>query len=275
MKTLYNKIKETVTFLQNKLDGFEPKIGIILGTGLGNLRSEIEILKAISYADIPHFAEPTVESHSGQLIFGELYGVKVVAMAGRFHYYEGYSMEEVTFPVRVLKYLNIEELIISNAAGGLQAHLYPGDLVFIKDHINLHAKNPLRGPNDERLGVRFPDLLKTYNRELNQRALAIAKEQGTRAFEGVYVGTQGPNLETPAEYNFFNIIGGDVVGMSTIPEVLVARHMKLPVLVVSVVSNRCYPIEEIIETTVAEVINVVTKAEPKLTAILKTLLPEL
>lgn len=269
---MYNQIQEAVTYINNRIKDFSPKIGIILGTGLGNLSDEIEVVASIPYTDIPYFAEPTVESHKGRLIFGYLNGVAIVAMAGRFHYYEGYTMNEVTFPVRVLKYLDIERLIISNAAGGIQAHLYPGDLVFIKDHINLHAQNPLRGKNDERLGVRFPDMLKAYDVQLNQQALEIAAKHNIRAFEGVYVGTQGPNLETPAEYNFFNIIGGDAVGMSTIPEVLVAKHMELPVLVVSVISNRCYPIEELTETTVEEVINVVNQAEPKLTLILKELL---
>jgi len=272
---MYNKIQKAVAYIQVELQKFEPTIGIILGTGLGSFKEEIDIVLEIPYNKIPYFAEPTVEGHVGKLIFGYLKGVPIVAMAGRFHYYEGYSMEEVTFPVRVLKYLNIERLIISNAAGGVQGHLYPGDLVFIKDHINLHAQNPLRGKNDTRLGVRFPDMLKAYDRELNKKALVIAEKNNIRAFEGVYVGTQGPNLETPAEYNFFNIIGGDVVGMSTIPEVLVAKHMNLPVLVVSVISNRCFPIDEITETTLEEVIQVVDKAESKLTLILKELLEEL
>jgi purine-nucleoside phosphorylase len=272
---MYNKIQEAVAYIQARIEAFEPKIGIILGTGLGAFKKEIDTVFEIPYNKIPYFAEPTVEGHVGKLIFGYLKGVPVVAMAGRFHYYEGYSMEEVTFPVRVLKYLNIERLIISNAAGGVQAHLHPGDLVFIKDHINLHAQNPLRGKNDTRLGVRFPDMLKTYDIALNKKALEIAQKNNIRAFEGVYIGTQGPNLETPAEYNFFNIIGGDAVGMSTIPEVLVAKHMNLPVFVVSVISNRCFPIDEITETTVEEVIQVVTEAESKLTLILKELLKEL
>lgn len=272
---MYDKIQEAISHIQQQLGAFKPKIGIILGTGLGALGNEIEVVLEIPYHTIPHFAEPTVEGHAGKLILGHLEGVPVVAMAGRFHYYEGYSMEAVTFPVRVLKYLNIERLIISNAAGGIKEHLYPGDLVFIKDHINLHAQNPLRGKNDPRLGVRFPDMLKTYDVDLNQKAIAIAKKNNVRAFEGVYVGTQGPNLETPAEYNYFNKIGGDVVGMSTIPEVLVARHMELPVLVVSVISNRCFPIEEITETTLEEVIEVVNKAESKLTSILKELITTL
>lgn len=269
---MYEKIEKAVAFIQKKLNDFIPDIGIILGTGLGNLGHEIDAVVEIPYTEIPYFAESTVESHAGKLIFGHLDGVAIVAMAGRFHYYEGYTMEEVTFPIRVLKFLNIQRLIISNAAGGVQEHLYPGDLVFVKDHINLHAQNPLRGKNDERLGVRFPDMLATYDTIWNEKALAIAQKNNVRAYEGVYVGTQGPNLETPAEYNFFNIIGGDVVGMSTVPEVLVAKHMNLPVFVVSVVSNRCYPINEITETTVEEVIRVVNNAESKLILILKELL---
>lgn len=269
---MYNKIQDSVEYIKSKIGSFCPQIGIILGTGLSNLGNEIEKVIDIPYSSIPSFAEPTVEGHSGQLIFGYLEGVAVVAMAGRFHYYEGYSMEEVTFPVRVLKFLGINLLIISNAAGGLQEHLYPGDFVFIKDHINLHSQNPLRGTNDERLGVRFPDMLHTYDNKMNKKALEIAANHEFRAFEGVYIGTQGPNLETPAEYNFFHLIGGDVVGMSTIPEVLVARHSNLPVWVVSVVSNRCYPIDEINETTLDEVIKVVNNAEKKLIILLKELI---
>lgn len=269
---MYEQIKEVVTFLRKKNVNFSPKYGIILGTGLGNLEEQMDIIENIPYQEIPHFAHSTVAGHAGKLLFGHLAGVAVVAMAGRFHYYEGYSMQEVTFPVRVLASLGIEQLIISNAAGGVQEHLYPGDIVFIRDHINLHASNPLRGKNDERLGVRFPDMLHTYSRDWNRKALAIAEQKKIRAFEGVYVGTQGPNLETPAEYRFFNIIGGDVVGMSTVPEVLVARHMNLPVCVVSVVSNRCFPTEELTETTLEEVIAVVEEVTPKLTAIITELI---
>jgi purine-nucleoside phosphorylase len=181
-------------------------------------------------------------------------------------------MKEVTFPIRVMKFLNIERLFISNAAGSVNQHIYPGDLVFIKDHINLHSENPLRGKNDERLGPRFPDLLETYDRGLNQYALNIAKEAGIRAHEGVYLGLQGPNLETPAEYNFAHIIGADVVGMSTIPEVLVARHMELPIFVASVATNRCYPINEIMPTTVEAVIAVARDAEPKLAKVVRELI---
>lgn len=270
---MYHQIQETVAHIREQIGNFQPKIGLVLGTGLSGLADGIEEVVSLSYASLPHFAQSTVAGHAGKLILGHLNGVPIAALAGRFHYYEGYEMSAVTFPIRVLKFLGIEQLIISNAAGSVQAHLQAGDLVFIKDHINLHAQNPLRGANDERLGLRFPDMLHAYNRPLNQKALELAKAKNIRAFEGVYVGTQGPNLETPAEYNFFHLIGGDVVGMSTIPEVLVAKHMELPVLVVSVVSNRCYPIEELTETTLEEVLAVVTTAAAKLEDLVLDLLP--
>lgn len=273
IQTMYKQIQETVAHIHKQMGDFQPKIGLVLGTGLSGLADGIEEVVSLSYASLPHFAQSTVAGHAGKLILGYLNGVPVAALAGRFHYYEGYEMSAVTFPIRVLKFLGIEQLIISNAAGSVQAHLQAGDLVFIKDHINLHAQNPLRGVNDERLGLRFPDMLHAYNRPLNQKALELAKAKNIRAFEGVYVGTQGPNLETPAEYNFFHLIGGDVVGMSTVPEVLVAKHMDLPVLVVSVVSNRCYPIEELTETTLEEVLAVVATAAAKLEDLVLDLLP--
>lgn len=273
-KMLYDKIQEALTYIQSITD-LKPQFGIVLGTGLGGLVNEIQAIAKVAYGDIPHFPVSTVQSHSGELIFGHLDGIAVVAMAGRFHYYEGYSMEEVTFPIRVLKMLDIQHLFISNAAGSVSQHIFAGDLVFVKDHINLHAANPLRGANDERLGPRFPDMLKTYDRDLNAKALAIAKSNHIRAHEGVYLGLQGPNLETPAEYNFAHIIGADLIGMSTVPEVLVARHMSLPVFVASVATNKCYPTSEIKATTVDDVIAVAKAAEPKLTLVVKALLKEL
>ena len=272
---MYKKIRETVEYIEKNVSDCIPQLGIVRGTVRGGLTQAIDIVASIPYTDLPHFAQSTVEGHAGSMIFGHINGIAVVALSGRFHYYEGYSMEAVTFPIRVLKFLGVQRVLISNAAGGVQPHLYPGDLVFVKDHINLHAQNPLRGPNDSRLGIRFPDMLRAYDTALNQKALALAKAKDIRAFEGVYVGTQGPNLETPAEYNFFHLIGGDVVGMSTVPEVLVAKHMDLPVFVVSVVSNRCYPIEEITETTVAEGIAVVNKAAQQLQELVVELLPEM
>ena len=271
---LFDQIKEALQYIRSKTD-FEPQFGIILGTGLSGLADEIEVIASIPYGDIPHFPVSTVQSHKGQLVFGKLNGIAVVAMAGRFHYYEGYSMQEITFPIRVLKHLNIQRLFISNAAGSTNEHIEAGDLVFIKDHINLQADNPLRGPNDERLGPRFPDMLHAYDGKWNARGLTIARQLGIRVHEGVYLSLQGPNLETPAEYHFANLIGADMVGMSTVPEVLVARHMELPVLVMSVATNKCYPIEEIKETSVEDVIAVAKGAEPKMTAIVKQLLKEM
>ena len=271
---LFEHIHEALQFIRTQTD-FQPRYGIILGTGLSGLAEEIEPVAEIDYKDIPHFPVSTVQSHKGKLVFGKLGGQPVVAMAGRFHYYEGYSAQQITFPVRVLKYLGIERLIISNAAGSTNANIEAGDIVFIRDHINLQPENPLRGPNDERLGPRFPDMKYTYDRTLNAKGLEIARRHGIRAHEGVYLGLQGPNLETPAEYNFFHIIGADLVGMSTVPEVLVARHMELPLLVMSVATNKCYPIEEIRETTVEEVIAVAQSAEPKMRQIVMGLLEEI
>ncbi len=271
---LYDQIQEAVQFIHSRTD-VKPTTGIILGTGLSRLADEIEAVEIIDYQNIPHFPVSTVQSHAGKLIFGKIAGAYVVAMAGRFHYYEGYSMQQVTFPVRVMKALGVERLIISNAAGSTNADFEAGDLVFIKDHINLQPENPLRGPNDERLGVRFPDLLHTYDREMLEKATAIAKKHGIRAHPGVYVGLQGPNLETPAEYEFLHRIGGDVVGMSTVPEVLVAKHSEMKIFVVSVISNKSYPIEDIRETTVEEVIAMVNSVEPKVALLVKELIGEL
>ncbi|MEM9887668.1 MAG: purine-nucleoside phosphorylase [Bacteroidota bacterium] len=268
---IYDQIQECVKYIQTQTD-FQPEFGIVLGTGLSQLSEDIEVIHRFDYGDLPHFPKATVESHRGKLILGHLAGKKVVAMAGRFHYYEGYDMQRVTFPIRVLKYLGIQQLIISNAAGSVNANIEAGDLVFVRDHINLHAANPLRGENDQRLGPRFPDMMHTYNLQLNAKALKIASQNGIRAHEGVYVGLQGPNLETPAEYKFLNIIGGDLVGMSTVPEVIVAKHMNLAVFVLSVISNKCFPIERLTPTTLEEVIEVVEQAAPKAQLIVKALL---
>jgi purine-nucleoside phosphorylase len=268
---LYDQIQKAVKYIRKQTD-FEPQYGIILGTGLSDLANEIEAEAVIDYKNIPHFPVSTVQSHSGKLILGTLAGKRVVAMAGRFHYYEGYDMKQVTFPVRVMKFLGVSHLFISNAAGGTNENFKAGDIVFVRDHINLLPENPLRGDNDERLGVRFPDLLYTYDRELINKAITIAKGKGIRAHTGVYVSLQGPSLETPAEYNFMYRIGGDLVGMSTVPEVLVAVHSGLKVFVASVVTNKCIPTEELEPTTVEEVIGVAQETTPKLQAVLKGLL---
>jgi purine-nucleoside phosphorylase len=270
---LYEQIQEAVAHIRSLTD-FEPQYGIILGTGLGNLTDDLLIAYEIEYKDIPHFPLSTVQSHKGKLVFGYLEGKPVVAMAGRFHYYEGYSIQQVTFPVRVLKFLGIDTLIITNVAGSTNANIEAGDLVFVRDHINLQPENPLRGENDERLGVRFPDMLKTYDKILIDKALNISNKNNIRAHTGVYVALQGPNLETPAEYNFIHRIGGDLVGMSTVPEVLVARHSGLKTMVISVVSNKCFPIEDIKETTLESVIAVAHQAELKMRLVIRQLMKE-
>ena len=267
------EVQEAVNYIRS-LTSFEPETGLILGTGLGQVAAEIEVEREIPYEDIPHFSVTTVQGHQGKLMLGYLNGKKVAGLVGRFHHYEGLNMMQVTFPVRVLKFLGVDLLIISNAAGGTNAEINAGDLVFIKDHINFHAENPLRGENDDRFGPRFPDMLETYDKKMNERALQLAREKGIRAHTGVYFGLPGPNLETPAEYRMINILGGDVVGMSTIPEVLVARHMGLRLFVVSVVTNRCFPIEELTPTTIEEVISVAQKAEPGLTMLIRELVRE-
>jgi purine-nucleoside phosphorylase len=269
--TLYNQIQEATAYVQTLTD-FQPKFGIILGTGLGNLTDHLLKQGEIEYKDIPHFPTSTVLSHKGKLVFGWLDGVAVVVMAGRFHYYEGYTMQQVTFPVRVMKALGVEKMVITNVSGSTNARINPGDIVLVKDHINLMGENPLRGENDPRLGLRFPDMMDVYNKGMRKKALEIAGQNGIIAHEGVYIGLQGPSLETPAEYRFLNTIGGDLVGMSTVPEVIVSRQCEMPVMVVSVVSNKCFPIEEINETTVEEVIAVAAKAEPKMTLIIKEVL---
>lgn len=272
---LYEQVQEAFSYLKNRTENYQPHFGIILGTGLSTLASEIEVAYEIPYTEIPHFPTSTVQSHAGKLIFGSLEGIPIVAMAGRFHYYEGYSTQEATVAVRVFKYLGIKRLIISSAVGSVNGNIEAGDIVLVEDHINMIPDNPLRGPNDERLGVRFPDMKDAYDRNLNTKVLEMAKAKGIRISRAVYLALAGPNLETPAEYRMANTIGADVIGMSTVPEVIVAKHMELPVLVTSVVSNKCFPIEEIQETTVEDVLEVVGKTAPKLAQLLKEVLKEL
>lgn len=268
---LYDQVQESKAYIQAQYN-FQPKVGIILGTGLGNLTDEIEVVASIPYVDIPHFPLSTVESHKSTLILGHLNGVAVVALAGRFHHYEGYKPQKLTFPTRVLNALGIELLIISNVSGSVNTAMLGGDIVFVKDHIFFQNEHPLRGENDERLGSRFPDMSNTYNRTLNKKALKIAKANNIRAHEGIYFCLSGPSLETPAEYEFINRVGADLVGMSTIPEVIVAKHSGLDVFVLSVVSNLSYPKEEIKETTIEEVIALARAAEPKMSLIVKKLI---
>lgn len=233
---MWNKIVETADFLREKTN-VRPLAGIVMGTGLGRLSDDIRISIRIPYAGIPNFPTTTVEGHSGNLIFGELAGLPVVAMEGRFHYYEGYSMKELTFPIRVLKALDIRQIFISNAAGGINPSFNVGDLMVIRDHINFFGDSPLRGPNLDEMGTRFPDMSEPYDSRLIELAGTIAEKRGIKLQRGVYVGNPGPSFETPAEYTHYRIIGGDAIGMSTIPEVIVARHMELPVLAISVITN--------------------------------------
>lgn len=275
MENLLEKLQETVSYLQLQIEPFRPQYGIILGTGLGNLTDTIEMVHEINYADIPNFPVSTVKSHKGKLIFGHLGGKPIVALAGRFHYYEGYSMQEVTFPVRVMRWLGIEILFISNAAGSLNPEIKTGHLMILRDHINLMPAHPLRGKNYEELGPRFPDMLKTYDPELNQKGLDIASKHGFACHTGVYVAVPGPTLETPAEYKYMHIIGGDAVGMSTVPEIIVAKHMELKVFAISVATDMGYPPEIIQETSLEDVIQVATAAEPKVTTLISELIANL
>ena len=265
-----NMINEATGYIQNKVNT-KPEFGIILGTGLGALVNDIEIEHEIDYEDIPHFPVSTVESHSGKLIFGMLSGKSVVVMKGRFHYYEGYDMKQVTFPVRVLKMLGIKTLFISNASGGLNPDYQLSDLMIINDHINLLPESPLRGANLDEMGIRFPDMSDAYDKVMVEKALAIAQENGIRAHSGVFAAVSGPSLETPAEYRYIRIIGADAVGMSTIPENIVARQMGIPCFAISVITDLGVD-GKIEKVTVERVIDAAMKAEPKVTLIIKSLI---
>ena len=267
MTELRNQIAQALEFIHTKTDT-KPKIGIILGTGLGGLVKEIKKEVVIDYANIPHFPVSTVESHHGKLIFGTLAGKKIVAMQGRFHLYEGYNLRQVTFPVRVMKFLGVKNILISNAAGALNTLFRKGDVMIISDHINLLGDNPLIGPNDDKLGPRFPDMSEAYNKELITLAEKAALDLKIRVQKGVYVAMQGPNLETKAEYRFLRTIGADAVGMSTIPEVIVAVHMGMKVLGFSIFTDECFP-DALKPALLEEILKIATKAEPKMTAIMK------
>jgi purine-nucleoside phosphorylase len=248
-------------------------IGIILGTGLGGLVKEIEILHTIPYEKIPNMPLSTVEGHSGKLIFGNLGGKKVVAMQGRFHYYEGYSMEQVIFPVRVMKYLGIKKLFVSNASGGVNPDFEIGDLMILTDHINL-MPNPLIGKNENELGARFPDMSEAYDKSLIAKAKEIAKKNNIKVQQGVYVALTGPTLETPAEYKYMRIIGGDTVGMSTVPEVIAAHHMGIPCFAMSIITD--VGVEgKIVKVTLEDILRTAEKTEPKMTLIMKEMVKSL
>ncbi|MGE0090236.1 MAG: purine-nucleoside phosphorylase [Bacteroidales bacterium] len=269
---MLEKIKHTVSFIQGKVN-YTPEVGIILGTGLGGLVKEIKIDIALDYKDIPDFPVSTVEGHHGRLIFGTLGGKKIVAMQGRFHFYEGYPMTTVTYPVRVMKYLGIKTLLLSNASGGVNPDFEIGDLMIINDHINL-IPNPLIGKHIPEFGARFPDMSDAYSHVLIEKAQSIAKKHKINTQIGCYVGTTGPTFETPKEYQYFRIIGGDTVGMSTVPEVIVARQMGIPCFAISIITDLGVP-GKIVKVTHEEVQEVAAKAETKMTLIMKELISSL
>jgi len=266
MEDLQKRISEAKDFIAAK-SKIKPKIGIILGTGLGALAKEIKVESSIPYKEIPYFPVSTVYGHEGKLVLGSLGGKKVLAMQGRFHYYEGYSLQEVTFPVRVMRAMGADTLVVSNACGGMNPLFSRGDIMVMEDHINLFGDNPLRGPNDDSLGPRFPDMSEPYSKELIALAEQVALEAGIKLQKGVYVGVQGPNLETRAEYRFLRGIGADVVGMSTVPETIVAVHSGMRVLGLSVVTDLCLP-DALKPASHIEIVKTASKAEPQLTKLM-------
>ncbi len=267
---MLTQFKQSVEYIKSRTQ-VEPTIGIILGTGLGGLVKEINVIDEIPYQDIPNFPVSTVESHSGKLIFGELGGKKVVAMQGRFHYYEGYNMQQVTFPVRVMKLLGIERLFVSNASGGVNPDFIVGEIMIQNDHINLFPAHPLIGKNIDELGPRFPDMSEPYDLEMIALAQKIAAENDIRVAVGTYAGLTGPTLETPAEYGYVRAIGADAVGMSTVPEVIVARHMEIPCFAISIITDLGVP-GKIQKVSVQDVIEVASRQEPKMTLIMRELI---
>jgi len=270
---MLEKYQETASYIKSKVEKV-PEYVIILGTGLGELVNTITDKKEIPYTDIPNFPVSTVEGHSGKLIFGKLGEKEVIAMQGRFHFYEGYDMKQVTFPIRVFQVLGIKYLFVSNAAGGMNGSFEIGDIMLIEDHINLFPEHPLHGKNDNRLGTRFPDMSQAYDRKLRELAVNIAKENNIKLQRGVYVGTQGPTFETPAEYNYFRIIGGDAVGMSTVPEVIVANHAKIKVLAFSIITDLGI-IGKIVEVSHEEVQEAAKIAQPKMAFIMQEVIKQL
>lgn len=271
-ETLYDSAQECLEAIRRQTD-FTPEVGIVLGTGLGGLVGEIDLVAEIPYQDLPHFPAPTVISHEGRLLFGTLGGRKVAAMQGRFHLYEGYDALQVTFPIRVLKLLGADELYLSNACGGMTPTFQERDLMMIADHVHLQGENPLVGSNDERFGPRFVDLLHAYDPGLRKRARRIAQEEGIPLQEGVYSCVTGPNLESRAEYRMLRWTGADVVGMSTVPEVLVARHMGMKVFACSVITDLCFP-DALEVADISRILANAAEAEPRLTRLMSRLIGE-
>lgn len=272
MLDLHDKIEEAIAEIKKHWDR-TPHAGVILGTGLGSLVREIEVEATIEYGDIPHFPTSTAVSHAGRLVCGTLAGLPIVAMEGRMHMYEGYPLKMITLPVRVMKALGAELLVVSNACGGMNPNYRCGDIMVIDDHINLMGDNPLIGINDDRLGPRFPDMCEPYQQSLVDRALAIARKEDIIAHKGVFVAVAGPNLETRAEYRFLRTIGADVVGMSTVPEVIVAVHCGLRVVGFSIITDMCLP-DALKPANVEEIIAIANEAEPRLTTLVKGVLAE-
>jgi purine-nucleoside phosphorylase len=270
---MLEQFKESVAFIESKTK-VKPTIGIILGTGLGGLVKEINVIDEIPYSEIPHFPVSTVESHSGKLIFGTLGGKNVMAMQGRFHYYEGYDMKQVTYPVRVMKLLGVEKLFVSNASGGVNPDFEVGEIMVMNDHINLFPAHPLIGKNIDELGPRFPDMSEPYCPKMIQMAVDIAAENSIKVSVGSYAGLTGPTLETPAEYQYVRNIGADAVGMSTVPEVIVARHMEIPCFAISIITDLGVP-GKIQKVSVQDVIEVANRQEPKMTLIMRELISRL
>lgn len=267
MENMLSKLNEATTFLKDK-DFINADYGVVLGTGLGAFVQLLNIEETIAYADIPHFPTATVEFHKGHLILGSIGNKKVIAMQGRFHYYEGYSMQQITFPIRVMKQLGIKNLLLSNAAGGMNKNFKKGDLVLIEDHINLLPDNPLRGLNDPAFGNRFVDMSRPYSLEINKKFKALALENGVHLKEGIYVSVMGPNLETRAEYRHLQLIGADMVGMSTVPEVIVANHIGLACSAISVITDECDP-DNLQPVNIEEIIAVAGKADAVLSNLFK------
>ena len=266
----WDRIRDSTRAIRDQVSA-EPRIGIVLGTGLGALANEIEIDTSISYEDIPHFPVPTVESHSGRLLFGRLEGVPIVAMQGRFHLYEGYNVRDVTLPIRVMGNLGVETLVVSGAVGGMHPLWAPGDLVGLDDHINLLGDNPLVGENIDALGPRFPDMSEPYDRALQEVVTKTALELSIPLRRGVYAAVVGPNLETRAEYRMLRGMGADVVGMSTVPEVIVARHMGMKVLGLCIITDQCLP-DALEEADVESIIATAMEAEPRLTKLIRAVI---
>lgn len=273
MSDLKFKINETLEVIRRSTSEEYP-IGIILGTGLGGLVKEINIEHEIEYSNLPHFPLSTVESHEGKLIFGSINSKKVVAMQGRFHFYEGYTMQQITFPVRVMKFLGVKTLLVSNACGGMNPLFRRGDVMLMADHINLLGDNPLIGKNEEDLGPRFPDMSEPYSQKLIKLAEEVALENKIKVQKGVYIAVPGPNLETRAEYRFLRATGADVVGMSTVPENIVANHMGMDVLGISIITDECFP-DSLQPVNVEEIIATAVSAEPKMTLIMKEVIKKL